>query len=802
MNEYLENRLNKLAVYQQLKNNCEKSNQYNVLTLVSEIGTFAVERLKTVIKNMPEFTLHDDTHIFNMLSIIGKLISQENMRRLSTPDLFMLIISVFLHDIGMAPDEKYILAWKNQLSEEEYDEELKEERQKFSRFRLTYEHQLADIERLRTEQEFSKAQLLEDYIVTEYIRITHSTRAREIIAKYWSGKIIYQDTDLTDALATICFSHNESYTYLLQMETFRVCGQDEYLCIPFVATVLRLADIIDFDPKRTPSVLFSHLAVKNPVSLREWKKHQSINAWTISPRMLLFSAQCEHPAIEATILDFCDQIDEELKKGTVILSNLSNEGMDIDIGAYKIPLPPQVDRRKIQAKKDIISGKPIYRYHDTKFSLSKKQIIDLLMGTKLYGKPEVALRELLQNSIDACLLRKKLSELWKIEYTPKVKVSLYTKNNVDYLRVSDNGIGMNQHIIDNYYTNVGCSYYSSREFNELMVSFESSFTPISRFGIGILSCFMVCDSMEVTTRRIREKFECDEALHISIEGYESLFVISDSDRKEPGTDTILTLRSVHPWDRMNEDEFIQCVKSSVPNPAVQVEIKTNKKSEVYTSEYFDALGIEPLLDYSWKNTKNIRKIDIDLTCEEYGFKGRGCIGILTENGLPIEQLEILSKDVEIDGEVYTVSSNIKYENNYITEISTNISVDENGQICSNSSWSERFRSKSALSIHGIEIPYNLFPDYFNKVSKAVIKIPFPFSFRLDVGANSDLNLNSARDQIIYDEKWLIFEENLYRVICKGLRDILSSSDLKILDEIIQKNNTDTFSKVAKEILSK
>ena len=60
-------------------------------------------------------------------------------------------------------------------------------------------------------------------------------------------------------------------------------------------------------------------------------------------------------------------IDEELKKGTVILSNLSNEGMDIDIGAYKIPLPPQVDRRKIQAKKDIISGKPIYRYHDTKF---------------------------------------------------------------------------------------------------------------------------------------------------------------------------------------------------------------------------------------------------------------------------------------------------------------------------------------------------------------------------------------------------------------------------------------------------
>lgn len=134
MNEYLENQLNKSVVYQQLKDNCERNNQHEVLALVAKVGTFAVERLKTVIKNMPEFTLHDDTHIFNMLTIIGKLIPQENMRKLSTPDLFMLIVSVFLHDIGMAPDEKHILAWKNQLPETEYDEELKEEREKFALF--------------------------------------------------------------------------------------------------------------------------------------------------------------------------------------------------------------------------------------------------------------------------------------------------------------------------------------------------------------------------------------------------------------------------------------------------------------------------------------------------------------------------------------------------------------------------------------------------------------------------------------------------------------------------------------------
>lgn len=798
MDKYLEIQLGKTALYKHLKEKCEQSCQHEVLALVSEVGTFAVMRLKTVIKNMPEFTLHDETHIFNMLTIIGKIIPASTLENLSIPDLLMLILSVFLHDIGMAPEEKYILAWKNQLSDDGYDEELQKEKEVFSRFRMTYTHQLADIDRLISQGDKGKAQLLEDFIVTEYIRTTHSIRARRIIANYWAGKIIYQDTDLTEDLASICFSHNVNYTYLLNMETFRLCGQDTYLCLPFVATMLRLVDIIDFDPKRTPAVLFSHLAVKNPVSLNEWRKHQSINAWTISSKNLVFSAQCEHPAIEAAILSFCDQIDDELRNGTVVLSNLADEGMDVDVSIYKVPLPPQIDRRKIGARRDIISGNPIYRYHNTKFSLSKKQIIDLLMGTKLYGKPEVALRELLQNSIDACLLRQKLSESWEVEYTPRINVSLYTKDDIDYLQVKDNGIGMNQHIIDSYYTNVGCSYYSSREFNELITSFKSSFTPISKFGIGILSCFMVCDSMEVTTRRIKDRFECDDALHISIEGYESLFIISDSNQKEPGTNTVLTLRPVHPWERMKEDEFVQCIRNIVPNPAVQIDIETDKGLVIHSSDNFDELDLEPLLDYSWHNKRNINKIDIDLTSYEYGFKGKGCIGILIKNGIPVNEVEILSKDVEIDGEVYTLSSDIKYGTNCIRENSTSISADDKGDISTNTSYSEWFKSNSSFSIHGIEVPCKLFSDYTNRMSKTVFKMPFPLSFRLDIGQNNDLNLNSARDQIIYDEKWLLFEESFYCIICSQLATVLKASDWKRLKQIIQKNSEDVFSRVVQK----
>lgn len=797
-NKEIENPIKRTTLYKCLQEKCEKSGHPEVLALVSEVGDFAIMRLKTVIKNMPEYTLHDETHIVNMLTILGKIIPLSTMQNLSTPDLLMLILSVFLHDIGMAPEEKYILAWKNQLDDKDYNEELRTERDIFNRFRMTSTQQLADIDRLKLQGDTGKAQLIEELIITEYIRTTHTMRARKIIADNWEGKIVYEDTDLTGDLVSICFSHNEHYTYLLSLEAFQVCGQDTYLCIPFVATMLRLADIIDFDPKRTPQVLFSHLAVKNAVSLMEWKKHQSINAWTISSRKLVFSAQCEHPAIEAAIRTFCDQIDEELRNGTVILSNIKNEDMDIDVAIYNVPLPPEVDRRKIGAKKDVMSGKAIYSYHDTKFSLSKKQIIDLLMGTKLYGKPDVALRELLQNSIDACLLRQQLSEYWGIDYTPKITVSLRTKNGTDYLEVDDNGIGMNQHIIDNYYTNIGCSYYASREFNELMADFKSSFTPISRFGIGILSCFMVCDSMEVTTCRIKEQFKCDDALHISIEGYESLFVITDSNQKDPGTNTVLKLRQLHPWDRMTEENFVQSIRNIVPNPAVQIDIKTNEKHETHCSDSFDKLDLEPLLDYSWNNKNNIKKIDIDLSNEKYGFKGKGYIGVLIRKNIPVDKVEILSKDVYIDGENYTLSSDITYGRDCIKEQSLGISVDENGEINSNSTESNKYLSKALLSIHGIEVPCELFFRYSNMNSKTILKIPFPFSFRLDIGQNNDLNLNSARNQIIYDDKWLAFEECFYDVICNNLSSAFEKDNWIKLKEIIQKSNSEVFSRIAQK----
>ena len=265
-------------------------------------------------------------------------------------------------------------------------------------------------------------------------------RAKEIIQADWNEKLRYRDTDLTVEFAQICFSHNEDALSLLELDSNYLCGPDVYACLPLLGVILRLADILDFDAKRTPAVLFSHLFVKNPVSITEWNKHRSVEAWSINDKLIQFHAKCKHPAIEASIHSFCNLIDLELSTCNNIIASMNELNQKIN-REIQIKLPYKVDRSKIETKKDIF-GKPLYLFRETQFNLSKSQVIDLLMGTKLYGNPEVALRELLQNSIDACLLRMALEKSWGNSYLPGIKIRYFQENGEDILEVIDNGTGV------------------------------------------------------------------------------------------------------------------------------------------------------------------------------------------------------------------------------------------------------------------------------------------------------------------------------------------------------------------------
>ncbi|MEP1141853.1 MAG: HD domain-containing protein, partial [Balneola sp.] len=278
-------RLQKSELYKTLKSQCLEKDP-EVIALVENTTSYAFQRTKTIIKHMGEFTLHDSDHLFRVLNLMERLVPEEVIKNLSSPELLLLIISAFFHDIGMAPDEQEVLIWKKLW--DEHPEIEKEDQSTFDDFKRFYTSRPEDEKRLTElikKGQNTQADTVKSYLITEYIRQTHADRARDIIEKDWSDKIRFRDTDLTVELAQICYSHNEDALSLLDLDKNLLCGSDIYACLPLIGIILRLADILDFDGKRTPSVLFSHLYVRNPISVKEWNKHRAVEAWEINPEL-------------------------------------------------------------------------------------------------------------------------------------------------------------------------------------------------------------------------------------------------------------------------------------------------------------------------------------------------------------------------------------------------------------------------------------------------------------------------------------------------------------------------------------
>jgi molecular chaperone HtpG len=118
------------------------------------------------------------------------------------------------------------------------------------------------------------------------------------------------------------------------------------------------------------------------------------------------------------------------------------------------------------------------------FRLDENRVLETLIGDALYDTPLAGIRELLQNAVDACQQRKILDE----NYKPKIRVTLCN----GILSVNDNGIGMDTFVIDNFFSRLASTSHQTEDIN--------GFEAIGRFGIGVFSYFLLCDSFEVNTR--------------------------------------------------------------------------------------------------------------------------------------------------------------------------------------------------------------------------------------------------------------------------------------------------------------
>ena len=129
---------------------------------------------------------------------------------------------------------------------------------------------------------------------------------------------------------------------------------------------------------------------------------------------------------------------------------------------------------------------------DFRFKVNLGGMIEIL-SDHLYSSPDVYIRELLQNGADAITGRGKLQGA-AVEGEVTLEVTEGRQ-----LIFTDNGQGLTEEEIHQFLAIIGESSKRELEDKDLRTDY------IGRFGIGLLSCFMVSDEICMVTKSCRSE---------------------------------------------------------------------------------------------------------------------------------------------------------------------------------------------------------------------------------------------------------------------------------------------------------
>ena len=467
-----------------------------------------------------EYTLHDISHSENVIKNMWKFIPKKVKEKLNALEIYLLILSAYLHDVGMA------------VSKDEEDEILKSE--DFLKFRDKHEREVDLIENYKKEGNTRAAEFYEKQIIMDYIREHHHERSYDYIMNNYNGEkgLKIDDENHARLIAKICRAHRLDVKDLEDKSEFdREYSLDgNFINLQFLAVCLRLGDTLDADKRRAPKFLKEFINPRNPTSKQEWEKHLSVPEVGITEEKIKINATCKSPRYQRGLLELVRKVENERE----------------DIIRLLKDNPPTISDKYYLNLKEVeqnIETDGTYIYNDFKFSLDNDKIFNLFMGTSLYNDKRVALRELLQNSIDACRCRKAKEAGYEGKISYQLVKEHIDEGEIRKIIVEDNGVGMDDYVIENYFMRIGKSYYQSRDFKKESIQFS----PISVFGVGILSCFMMADRIEVETLK-----EGREPRKVEIENYSDYFVTRRGSRTEQGTTITLFLKDDAELDMIEE----------------------------------------------------------------------------------------------------------------------------------------------------------------------------------------------------------------------------------------------------------
>ncbi len=544
----------------------------------SNIGTvkdIAADYLSMMNKSglFTEYTKHDIAHMEEMLKKCEWLIPQEV--NLNEVEKYLLVLGIYFHDIGM-------VVTKDDISEILQNESLEK----------------TDPYYILPFNEFKKKQNIDEddnshRAIEHYIRSYHHIRSAMTVREK------YKDLGINETLKSyveqICKSHGEEELETLRNEVPIEIGEfSGNVNCQYVAIILRLADILDATHVRTPNIVFDNFPISNKISVKEWARHMSTSGIKPSdekPKIINFGGNVDNPDVFFAMEEYAQAVQGEINYCRKILNGYSKE---------------QLDRYFIVIEEVSLNNVETIGFEKERieFSVDRDNIVKLFMGDNLYRRKDyTVVRELLYNAIDACFLRR--SQEGPL-YKPIIQVEFDSIKNT--LTVRDNGTGMDRSTVKNYLLKIGKSKYNPSEFDVK----EYGYYPISKFGIGFLSTFLIADKVEILTCHFKKS---DEIFAVDINDLKEYVIIKTLCDFLAGTEVKLILDSELVLD------IVAIVKHWIKHLDIPIEIIIdNNVVEKIGDEGFD---LKLKCYYTLYENKEIESIkQVPFTIETDNTKGK------------------------------------------------------------------------------------------------------------------------------------------------------------------------------------
>ena len=559
------------------------------------VVTTLKEKVQKIIREspcfFPDYTDHGIDHVNEVLILANRLIPEDTYAAKETDTEFLLdprsvgflVCAILIHDLGMflKTDGMEQLVYGDSGSHlvEGLDEE--DWRTSWSKY-VVKTRRLKDNEmdhlfghRVTVSEDCARKGFSTNgddcRVIGEFLRQNHGRLAHEIAVHGFPGDrgtmliagdgITDEDRDMIGLLARshqMNIRDTEEY-----IERFGEGSKPHSIPAFYLMTVLRMADYLDASEKRAPEILERIQKIRVPASETEWSWNQCITKgpkqWNLMKHNLEINATPQK-STEYVLLDkWLRSVQAELDLCWSILAD-QYSGEPYRLTIHRV-------RSNIQQKKS-------RKNFDLKFLTREAKItanpaIVKLMMAPLYGDdPTYGVRELLQNAVDACLEREK----WEKDHgNPNYKGRVDIRIENDIFTITDNGMGMNENVLLNYYLSAGSSYRSSDAWMAANApDGKSQVARTGKFGVGFLAAFLLGDEIEVHTQHRED----NQGYSFTFSQESTALDVRRKERAEPGTTITIRLKpsAIKNWN--NDPEWYNWYAFDDPKVSYTVDGKS------------------------------------------------------------------------------------------------------------------------------------------------------------------------------------------------------------------------------------